>query len=137
MRSIIDEVAQKSHKKRKRDVVVAKLFLIAFETFKIVCDKTFGRNFEDGSFEAIESFREAYCALNISVTTKVHLVFDHVFPECLKHGRGLGVTSEHTFESLHRDFLKHLERHLVKDKKNPNYGKKLKKTVCEYNSGHL
>lgn len=67
----------------------------------------------------------------------MHLVFDHVGDYCQEKGIGLGVLSEHAFESVHRDFLFHWERHKVKDIEHPKFGDRLKKTVCEYNAGHL
>jgi hypothetical protein len=134
---IIAVQIQLAGNKRKRSLKSAGLYVIAFEKFKILVDKTFGQNFEDGSYEAAEEFRCAYFDLDISVTSKVHLVLDHVCVFCEENGCGLGVLSEHCFESLHRDFLKHLERHFVKDKENPKYGESMKKTVCEYNAGHL
>ena len=130
MKKLIDEESTDIDTSR------ALQFVHTFDAFKTVVDKTFGERLHEGSSKAIEHFRDAYLALGISVTPKVHLVFDHVFPECEKCGHGLKYLSEHAFESLHRDFLKHLERHLVKDRDNPNFVEKLKKCVCEYNSSH-
>lgn len=124
-------------RKRSHDSAIQFNFLHAFRTFKIVVDKCFGRNLVEGWEKAIENFRAAYLTLDLSITSKVHTVFDHVPDLCNDYGCGLGALSEHAYESLHRDFTSHWERHKVKDNAHPNFGERLKKTVCEYNASHL
>lgn len=124
-------------RKRNRSFVMRMAFLNAFRTFEDVVHTSFGTELLPGWEKALENFRCAYMALDISITTKVHLVFVHVEPYCKNLGHGLGVLSEHAFESVHRDFLVHWERHKVKDSEHPEFDTRLKKTMCEYNSGHL
>ena len=100
-------------------------------------DLCFGKDPFKGWEKALDDFRSAYLALEISITSKVHIVFDHVRYWCSYYKCGLGALSEHAFESLHRDFTAHWERHKVKSNQHPNFGERLKKTVCEYNAGHL
>ena len=127
----------RSTRKRKNVSVQREAFLNCFQTFKIVVDKCFGKNLELGWVGALADFKSAYRALEISITTKVHLVFEHVEDFCKMNGCGLGAFSEHAFESVHRDFADHWTRHLVKDKKNPKFWENLIQTVCEYNAGHI
>ena len=124
-------------RKRKNDSVQRQAFLTCFQTFKVVVDKCFGKDLEEGWVEALADFKCAYKALQISITTKVHLVFDHVENFCKMNGCGLGAFSEHAFESVHRDFADHWTRHLVKSKLNPKFWENLLKTLCEYNAGHI
>ena len=49
----------------------------------------------DPNFEAyIAEFKEAYMKVGLSVTTKAHIVFEHVADFCNKHQKGLGFFSE-------------------------------------------
>lgn len=127
----------RSTRKRKNESVQRQAFLTCFQTFKTVVDKCFGKDLEPGWVIALEDFKCAYRALEISITTKVHLVFEHVEDFCKMNRCGLGAFSEHAFESVHRDFADHWARHLVKDKSNPRYWNKLMQTICEYNAGHI
>ena len=43
---------------------------------------------------------------NISITTKVHILTEHVPDFCKKHGYSLGWYSEQALESCHYDFLR-------------------------------
>ena len=112
-------------------------FLNTFKSFDRVLETCFHKTLLPGYENVIEDFRVAYRALDISITTKVHLVFAHVGEYCKESGYGLGVVSEHVFESVHRDFLTHFDRHKMKDHTHRNFGKRLKKAMCEYNAGHL
>ena len=124
-------------RKRKNDSVHRQAFLACFRSFKNVVDKCFGKYLEVGWVDALADFKSDYMTLGISITTKVHLVFEHVEDFCKMHACGLGAFSEHAFESVHRDFADHWARHLVKDKNNPKYWENLIQTVCEYNAGHI
>lgn len=137
LRELIEKYAPAVTRNRKRKHDQLGLFLDAFRAFKKVVDGCFGKSLLSGWEQSIREFEDAYVSLGISITTKVHLVTDHVEDFCKDNGCGLSAFSEHAFESLHRDFLRHWERHKVKDTAHPDFGKRLKKTTCEYNAGHL
>ena len=94
--------------------------------------------------KSIKDFTETYRKLphakdpakQLSVTIKVHCIFDHI-TEMIEHtGKALGIFSAHAFESVHYDILQTYQRYKVPvDHK--NYGKQLKNGTVNYNSYHI
>lgn len=136
MEEVVEKYSQKT-RKRKKAQLKRLVFVKVFQKFAVVVDKCFHKTLVQGHYQAIDDFHDSYRELGISIHLKVHLVFEHVGDYCRDKGFGLGVVSEHTFESVHRDFFTHWERHLIKYIAHPQYGDHLKKTLCEYNAGHL
>ena len=79
-------------------------FVNAFQTFNEVVKACFTVDLSPKFVELIDEFREAYLALNISVTLKVHAVFFHVKEFCITHKKGLSFYSEQAMEAVHYDF---------------------------------
>ena len=121
-----------------------KIFGTALEQlFKVVHD-CFGRDLKDSYMKSIEDFETTYRQLphakdpekQLSVTIKVHCIFQHV-PETIERtGKGLGVFSAQAFEAVHPDFLETYQR-FKGDPEHKDYGKKFKASVCNYDSFHV
>lgn len=84
----------------------------------------------------IARFRESYLLLNISVTPKIHAIFQHVAEFCETHATSLGKYSEQASESVHSDFKKMWERYKIPTH-HPLFGEYLLKAVVNYNSLHV
>ena len=98
----------------------------------------FGSDLRNGWQDDVADFCQAYRQLGISITTKVHIVKDHLMDFCEKNRWGLAKFSEQSFEAVHADFAKFWERNQVKEKSSERYGQRLKQTVKEYyNSAHI
>ena len=69
----------------------------------------FGYNLCEGYDMAIKKFKTAYLNLDIPVSLKAHIIFEHVVQVCEKHNLGLGLFSEHSLESTLYDFKPFLE----------------------------
>ncbi len=65
-----------------------------------------GGDLADYFKEAIDRFKRAYLALNLTVTPKIHVIFDHITQFCEEKKSGLGKFSEQASESVHSDFKK-------------------------------
>ena len=66
-------------------------YVNTFRKLKLVKDKCFGFNLIEGYKDAINDFKVAYLSLGISVTLKVHIVFEHVAQFCEKYNSRLGL----------------------------------------------
>ena len=121
-----------------------KVFGEALHRFDDVIAACFGRmHVSDDCKTKIAAFKTAYTSLGISVTPKVHAVFDHV-PEWVLRiekrtgiKRGLGFSSEQASESAHRDFRAKWEQGYKENEAHKNYHKRLLDCVVHYNSGHI
>lgn len=111
-------------------------YVDAFEKFNEVVKSCFTMDLDPKFAKCIDKFKEAYLALNISVTPKVHAVFFHVEKFCNEHQKGLGFYSEQAMEAVHYDFSKTWAKYKV-SRNNTNYGNKLLRAVCEYNALHV
>ena len=115
----------------------AILFANAFKLMGQMVQSCFGKDLKVGWQEHIANFCQAYLQLTISITSKFHIVKDHLTDFCKQHGCGLARFSEKSFEAVHADFAKFWERHQIKDKSSKLYGQRLRQTVKEYNSAHV
>ncbi len=111
-------------------------FAAAFCAFDRVVQSCFGCQLLPEFANALLEFRDRYLDLAISATPKVHAVFYHVGDFCSRRGTGLGVWSEQSTGSLHRDFVEHWERYTVPED-HPTYSDRLLAVVCSYDDRHL
>ena len=111
-------------------------FVDCFKALKDVVHTCFGWTLSDDYTKAIELFKEAYMALDIPVTPKVHCIFHHVQEFCEKKNEGLGRWSEQAIESLHADFKPTWEKYKT-TQSNPSFSHRLLQAVREYNAKHL
>ena len=65
------------------------------------------------------------------------MIIHHLAKYIEKEGKGMGLFSEQTEESLYSDFKKHWLRYQVKNVNAPSYAKNLYKAVFSYNSFHI
>lgn len=79
-------------------------YLTAFRTFNNVVSACFSQELKPNFSQNILQFKEAYKALNISVTSSVHVIFVHLVQFCKFKRQGLGNFSEQASESVHSDF---------------------------------
>ena len=70
----------------------------------------------------------------LSVTPKLHFLFEHVADYCEKVNRGLGITAEQAHESLHSFFDREHEKNKVKLTSTPNHAKGVLRSVLEANA---
>ena len=119
-----------------QDLIV---FVTALRAFKKVKDNCFGQTIQNKAIlqEQIMDFRVAYLDLGIEISTKVHILVDHVYDFCIQKDKGLGYFSEQASEAVHSDFSKTWTHYLVSDIKNPNYLSQLYKAVLKYNGKHV
>ena len=83
----------------------------------------------------IESyFKTQILGLGISITPKVHIIFEHVPQYCSRFGRGLGLTSEQAGESVHSLFKRSFQKLKVNDVSSPRWATNVLKTVLDFNA---
>ena len=111
-------------------------FIPVLRAFKNVVHCCFGFVLRVGWEDEIIKFKNEYLLLEIRITPKVHAVFFHVPEFCLRHGKGLGLFSEHASESVHSNFNLTWERFRVANI-NPRQGSLLLRAVADYNTKHL
>lgn len=83
----------------------------------------------------LSEFKEAYLETNLTVTLKIHAVFDHLVPTLnlpYFNGRGLGVCTEQAGESIHSHFSEHFwKKWKLSSMDHPEYANNLKRAVVE------
>lgn len=112
-------------------------YIAAFKAFSKVVTGCYGSFLDPMVEDYIADFKQKYLDLGISVTPKVHAVFHHILEFCQVHGKGLGPWSEQASESVHYDFQETWTCFKVRSLDHPDYGNRLVKAVCTYNSRHL
>ena len=70
------------------------IFVDALRKFNAVRKACFGDELLPSLRDDIEKFKAAYVLLEINVTTKAHIIFEHIADYCEERGRGLGPDSE-------------------------------------------
>jgi hypothetical protein len=108
-------------------------FARVFQDFRAVVKSCFGQDLDPNFGFYIDSFKQSYLSLNISVTPKVHAVFFHIAEFCNKTQQGLGFFSEQAMESVHFDFNSVWKKYKV-SRDHSDYSSRLLRAVCEYNS---
>ena len=73
-----------------------QIFIDALRAFNAVRKSCLGQEVLDSHEEDIAKFKEAYLKLGINITTKAHIVFEHIsdFFKRKNNGKGLGYYSE-------------------------------------------
>lgn len=109
----------------------------AFKSFQCVVHSCFGNTLRASYEEDLARFTTDFMATGIPVSSKAHILMDHVRDFCASHNCGLGQFSEQASEGIHREFIRFWERHLVKDSAATCYGPNLLQTVLEYTAEHI
>ena len=106
--------------------------------FNKVVEACFGQDLDPGFRSTIKEFEKSYRSLGISVTPKVHIVFEHVvqFLEMKGLKTGLGAWSEQAMETVHHDLKIEWGRSKV-GPNHPKYAELLFETIVRYNSKHI
>ena len=112
-------------------------FLAAFRSFDVVVASCFSYHLDPDYLTAIHNFEKAWNELGLSVTTKAHLVFEHLEEACERYGCGMALLNESAAESVHADFDRHYQGYIVKDINSPKYVERLLHAVKTYNSSHI
>ena len=122
---------------RQPEVHPATPFLKAYLAFDSLVQGCFSVGLCPDYKDRVKSFQAAYLECGVSVTPKVHAVFEHLGPFLEKHQVGLGRWSEQAFESVHAKFKLVWNKYSVKDKFNPKYSENLLKTVIDFNGNNV
>jgi len=77
-----------------------------FVSFHGVMQACLGSTLDESYENKISQFEDAYKALNISMTTKVHIMIKHVPEFIQQHGKPLGQFSQQVVEQCHAKFNK-------------------------------
>ena len=100
---------------RKKKLAVEKV-IETIEAFNDVVKSCFAVKIEGDYSSYIQKFSQLYRSLNISITTKVHLIESHICQFLERKnvpGAGLGMWSEQSFEAAHHDFKVEWQRTCV------------------------
>ena len=99
----------------------------------------FGRRLFPGTEDRIAAFKTSFLKTDLSVTSKVHCVLNHLHEYTRRTGRGLALDSEQTHESVHADFNKlwRSRGYYARASNGLHCKKNLLKAVLDYNSGNL
>ena len=111
------------------------------KAFNEVVEGCFGKELVDGYKEKISKFKECYKSLDLSITPKVHIVFQHIeeflsMKSTSQERKGLGYWSEQAFEAMHHD-VKVESAGLIVSETHPEYAQKLKQFIVRYNAKHF
>ena len=112
-------------------------YVDAFKAFNVVVESCFSYELAAGYAKSISDFETAWTSLGLSVTTKVHLVVEHLEEACDFYGFGMALLNESAAESVHADFDRHYQGYKVKDINSPKYRERLLHAVKTYNSSHI
>ena len=112
-------------------------YIKALRCFKKVVDSCYSFELRSSFREDIIKFKAAYLELDIPITPKLHIIFDHITPFCESHGKSLGIFSEQATESIHADFNKFWQKYKVTNIENESYRPALELAATAYNSKHL
>ena len=108
-----------------------------FLAFRDAMHACLGYSIDPDFKEKVSKFEQTYMALDISVTTKVHIMTRHV-PEYLeKHCKPLGHFSEQVVEQCHAKFDRLFNSYRIKNIQHPNYLEHLYRAIMHFNSHHI
>ena len=71
-----------------------QLLINSMRAFNKVRKSCFGEDLESSYIDDIAEFKEEYIKTEMSITTKIHIIFEHVEDFCTEHKKGLGHYSE-------------------------------------------
>ena len=69
-------------------------YVSSLREFNKVRKSCFGQDLLDSCEDDVARFKDEYVKAGLSITTKAHILFEHVVEFCKKHGKGLGYYSE-------------------------------------------
>lgn len=130
------DVLRKILKEEKQDMEGQK-FLQVFQSFQNLTLE-YSRNTVDISTlkRCVQGFRVAWKASGMSLTTKAHIVLDHLIPFVTSRGgKNMEVYAEQAHESLHSEYEKTWARYAVKETTNPMYSRRFLASVNDFHSG--
>ena len=105
---------------------------------KVVDDCFYTRRIGPELDKHIEELRKMFRGTEVSETLKIHVALHHIKHSLQFLGNsGLGLWSEQSGESIHREFLKYWNSYKMNIIDDPRYGTQLKKAVVEFSSRHL
>ena len=132
---IYDHIHTENEKDQVKDTV--ERFITCIKCFdKIITNSFSSKQVDINIVESlVEDFKLAYKQIGISVTPKVHGIFDHLLPTLrlsyLK-GCGLGVCTEQAGESFHHHFKEYFwKKRKISSLNNPDFGNSLLAAVVE------
>lgn len=117
-------------------------FLDAFQKLAKVKDACFGKKLQSNFSTNIAEFKMSFLALNIKVTPCAHILFQHAddfFKISAPPGekkRGLGIFSEHCFETMHSTVAKAFDR-FPANKFSDKFAQRSLRAMCCVNSSHI
>ena len=117
-------------------------YIKAFRALDKVVNACFGVDLNPEYKNFIEEFREAYLDLGVSISPKVHIIFQHVVEVLNKENStrerkvGLGHFSEQSFESAHSDINVLWQRVKVPEN-HPEFPARLKHFCSSYFASHI
>lgn len=86
---------------------------------------------------AISLFAEAWKNSEMSLTTKAHIVIDHLLDFVIaKNSVNMKVYAEQSHEAAHAEFAKTWQKYCIKNISNPRYKQNLLRAVLDYNGSH-
>ena len=92
--NILEDIIPVSRNTRSHQAHPGVKFLLAFQSLNTLASSCFGEELKGNVEQHLSNFKKNYLALDISVTSKVHILFSHLGP-CLKKTRkGLAEMSE-------------------------------------------
>ncbi len=113
-----------------------KQFALMLNSFNDVRDSCFGQILKPNCGDCIDRFKQNYQDLSLTITPKIHVVFDHVREFCTETGKSLGSYSEQASESVHADFKRTCSWYKQKQD-HPKYPSQLLCAIAAYNSSHM
>jgi hypothetical protein len=115
-------------------------FISAFKAMNKVVETCFSNLYvvPDVLENQLNHLKKMYIATGLSETIKIHSITCHL-KDCIifLKNRGLGMWSEQTGESIHREFLKYWNRYKINVNDDSDYGTRLKRAVMDFSTDHL
>lgn len=111
-------------------------YVLLFKAFDRVVNSCFGNSLDPNYVEHIRNFEKIFHDANLRETPKLHAIFTHIEHFLVGKPHGLGVYSEHAFESVHFDFGEHY-KNFKRSPSHPEFRDKLTRAVITYNARHF
>lgn len=114
-----------------------KLYHDCFVAFRDAMQACLGFTIDPLYREKVTAFEMAYKALNISITSKVHIMIRHVPDFIEMHKRPLGQFSEQVVESTHAKFHQLFQSYSIKDIHHTHFLDRFYRAIMHFNSYHI
>lgn len=120
------------------DIEVLRPYLRILESFKDVNHLVHEKEVDIRKLhDAIEEFGLAWKDSGVSLTTKVHLIIDHLEDFVRTWGGSrMELFSEQAHEAAHAEFQKIWSKYRVKEVSNPMFINRLHRAVLDFNGSH-